>query len=149
MSQRLSLIAPGLLRRWLIACVVHLIFVAAFFWWTGIGDDTTVKLALSAGAAVFWVAALAWFERWLFSGSRLGGSSFAIRLLGLVGVAALGWYATHWVPKVSGLALQSASFLLRWSGAWLLLNAAWLNLGVWGQAGAPVVEDGLPAEPGQ
>ncbi len=149
MSQPLSLIAPGLLRRWLIACVVHFAFGAAFFWWTGIGDDTTAKLALTGGTALGWVLGLAWFERWLFSGSRLGGSSFAIRLLGLAGVAALGWYATHWVPKVSGLALQSASFVLRWGGAWLLLNAAWLNLGVWGQAVAPVVEDGLPAEPGQ
>ncbi len=145
----LSFIAPGLLRRWLIACVVHLAFGAVFFWWTGIGDDTTGKLALSGGTAFAWAIGLAWFERWLFQGAVLGGSAFAIRLLGFAGVAALGWYGTHWVPKVSGLALQSASFLLRWGGAWLLLNAAWLNLGVWGQSVAPVSEDRLPAEPGQ
>lgn len=145
----LTLIAPGLLRRWLIACVVHLAFGDAFFWWAGIGDDTTGKLALSGGTALAWVIGLAWFERWLFRGAALGGGSFAIRLLGLLGVAALGWYGTHWVPKVSGLALQIASFLLRFGGAWLLLNAAWLNLGVWRQSVAPIPEDRLPAEPGQ
>ena len=149
MSAAFSLVAPGLVRRWLIASTAHLLFLAVFFWWTGLGDDTATKLLLSGGTALIWLVGLGWFERWLFKGSVLGGSAFAIRLLGFAGMVVLGWYITHWVPKVSGLGLQSASFLVRFGGAWLLGNAAWLNLGVWGKAGAPIAEDRLPAEPGQ
>ena len=48
----------------------HLVLLGAFFWWTGIGDDTRGQVALSVAVAVLWLIALLALEWWLFRGAR-------------------------------------------------------------------------------
>ena len=124
----------------------HLLFLAIFFWWTGISDDSKGSVALGIAVGVIWFIAILLFEIWLFRGARWG-SAFqrprfwaAVALVGASVVMAKALTAT-WIPNVPGLAWQLTSLVLRFGLAWTLLNAAWVHLAR--QAGAPPAEDRL------
>lgn len=128
--------------RFLYAAVGHAAALAVFYWWLGIGDDATWKIAMSALIALVWIAALAFFERWLFRGRSLDwrwALAFAI-------ACGMAWALTHWKPKAAGVAPQLLSFALRFGLAWALLNFAWVQIGR--KTVAPKAHHGLSSASG-
>lgn len=124
----------------------HLLFLAIFFWWTGMSDDSKGSVALGIAVGVIWLIAILLFEIWLFRGARWGAAFQRPRFWAAVALVAASVVMAKaltvtWIPNVPGLSWQLTSFVLRFGLAWTLLNAAWVHLA--GQAGAPPAEDRL------
>jgi len=124
----------------------HLLFLAIFFWWTGMSDDSKGSVALGIAVGVIWLIAILLFEIWLFRGARWGAAFQRPRFWAAVALVAASVVMAKaltvtWIPNVPGLSWQLTSFVLRFGLAWTLLNAAWVHLAR--QAGAPPAEDRL------
>ncbi len=137
-------------RRMLWAVTGHTLLLGVFFWWTGISDETKSQVALGAVVAVIWLAAFALLQTRIFREANIAALSnpkFWAAVALFAGTLVAAGLIVHWIPNVPGLGWQLTSAGLRFSLAWLLLNAAWCGL-AW-QASLPPAQNSALAMNGE
>jgi hypothetical protein len=133
------------MARYGAALVGHAALLGVFFWWLGIPDAKPSQVAMSAGTALAWVAAVLLLERFLFRGAKWSKALSSPRFWAAVALFAASLVVARllifWIPAMPGLGWQLFSVTLRFGLAWALINAAWLGI-AW-QAAPPPSQDRL------
>jgi hypothetical protein len=104
-----------------------------WYWWLGIAESTTGRLALSIAVLLALIAGL-WLlvkrgRARLSDAAQPGSAGQGMAALLLLAMSfAAAYYLIWWVPEASGLRAQMASVAVRFGTAFALVVTFWANL---------------------